>query len=62
MTHDPSLHPDRRGSATLFHLVDLACCFPDVAYAARFLAGHGVPFAVTHRVLLHPNQRRRLPC
>lgn len=60
MIHDPSLHPDRRNSKLQFHVVDLACCLPDVKSAAALLARHGIPFAVTHRVLLHPNQRRRL--
>lgn len=62
MTYDPTLTTCRRNSVSTSMVVDIACCFPDVAYAARFLAGHGVPFAVAHRVLLHPDQRRRLPC
>lgn len=60
MTYDPALSLCRRTDTTQHHLVDLACCSPDVGAAARFLASHATPFHVAHRVLLHPAARRAL--
>lgn len=49
----------RRNSFTLSHVVAIACDLGSVRAGAAYMARHGVPFEVAHRVLLHPAQRRR---
>lgn len=60
MAYDPALSLCRRTDTIQRHLVDIACCFPDVGAAARFLASYAIPFHVAHHVLLRPAARRAL--
>lgn len=59
MTYDPALTLCRRNSVATSLVVDIACYLLGIRDAAEYMARHGIPFAVAHRVLLHPSQRRR---
>ena len=49
----------RRWSIRCHVIVETACSLRNIRKAASYLAQCGIPFAVAHRVLLKPNQRRR---
>lgn len=59
MPFDRTIDRCKRRDMQMFILVEAACfAYSDPRKAAEYMAGKGVPFEVTHRVLVHPNRRR----